>query len=160
MSYVRSCKHFDKPLRAVHKSRKPWSLFKHRLRHTNRRGKIVWTSELASNKEKLYVLILSKALHFLSEYQVLFLWRWNYISRQNKTNFPPIHNTRPTICILFFLRYSYCNITLSILTCFNPQGIKIEETTFCILFVECCEMVTDFARNENIYRVIKKTLCI
>jgi len=77
MSYVRYCKHFDKPLRAVHKSRRPWSLANQRTRHNNRRGKIVWSSELASNKEKLYVLILCKALHFHSKYQVLFLWRWN-----------------------------------------------------------------------------------
>jgi len=109
-------------------------------------------------RKKLYVLILCKAFYFLSKYQVLFVWRWNYISSKNKTNFSPIHNTRPTICILFFLRYLYCNITSRILTWFNPQGTKIAETSFWILFVECCEMVTAFARNENIYWVIKKSL--
>jgi hypothetical protein len=77
MSYVRACKHFDKPLRAVRKSRRPLSLAKQRIRHTIRRGKIMLTIELVSNKEKLYVLILCKAFHFLSKYQVLFLWRWN-----------------------------------------------------------------------------------
>jgi hypothetical protein len=133
MSYVRSCKHFDKLLRAVRKSRRPWSLAKQRFRHTIRRGKIMLTSELVSNKEELYILILCKAFHFLSNYQVLFLRAGTKFLV--KTNFFPIHNTRPTICILFFLRHLYCNITLRILTCFNPQGVNIEVTTFSILLV-------------------------
>jgi len=36
-----------------------------------------------------------------------------------------IHNTETTKCTLLFLRYLYYIITLSILTCFNPQRIII-----------------------------------
>jgi hypothetical protein len=73
-----------------------------------------------------------------------------------KTNFFPIHNSRPTICILYFLRHLYFNITLRILKCFIPQGTNIEVTTLYILLVECCEMVTDFARNVKIYNIFFK----
>ena len=45
LSYVRSFKRSDKPLRAVHKSRRPWSRAKQRFRHTIRHGKIISTSE-------------------------------------------------------------------------------------------------------------------
>jgi hypothetical protein len=53
----------------------------------------------------------------------------------NQTNFSPIYNTWPTICIIVFLIYLYCNITLRILTCFNPQRInpKKQHSSFCSL---------------------------
>jgi len=48
MSYVRSCKHCDKLLRAVQKGRRPFPFAKQRLRNTIRRGKHMSTSELVS----------------------------------------------------------------------------------------------------------------
>jgi len=45
MSYVTSCEHCDKLMRAVHKCRRPWSFAKQRLRHNIHRGKRMSTSE-------------------------------------------------------------------------------------------------------------------
>jgi len=39
----------------------------------------------------------------------------------------PIHNNQPNKCAVFFLRYLYFIVTLSISTCFSPQGIIIRE---------------------------------
>jgi hypothetical protein len=77
-----------------------------------------------------------------------------------KTNFFQTHNPRTTVCILFFLRHLYSNITLKILTNCNPQGINIEVTTFCILLVESCEMVTEFARNKKINNISSKFMFV
>jgi len=147
---VQACNGTALPLR---KGRRPWSFVNQRFRHTIRLGKRMSTSELVSNKERLYVVIICEAFCFVFSPSIKFHFYGTGIIFLAKTNFFPTHNSRTTICVLFFLKHLYCNITLRILTCCNQQEVNIEVTTFCILLVESCEMVTEFARNEKIYNI-------
>jgi hypothetical protein len=45
----------------------------------------------------------------------------------------PIRHSKPTKCKKYFLRHIYYNITLSILTCFHPQGTIMREITLIVL---------------------------
>jgi len=59
-----------------------------------------------------------------------------------------------------FFRHLYRKITSNIFTCFNPQGINIVVKTLCILLVEFCEMVSEFARNEKMYNISSKIISL